>query len=82
LGKRDLLGEKVDFEDITLMHGVFEVALVATVVLKGGSNIPPKFAMQAERGAGVSRDMGNHASSEWGNGSGVEVERAIERSVG
>jgi hypothetical protein len=77
LGKWDLLGEKVDFEDITLVHGVFEVALVATVVLKGGSDIPPKFAMQAERGAGVSRDMGNHASSKWGNGSGVEVERAM-----
>jgi hypothetical protein len=77
LGKWDLLGKKVDFEDITLVHGVFEVALVATVVLKGWSNIPPKFAMQAERGAGVSRDVGNHASSEWGDGSGVKVKGAI-----
>jgi hypothetical protein len=34
LGKRDLLGKKVDFEDVTLVHGVFEVALVATVVLR------------------------------------------------
>jgi hypothetical protein len=34
LRERDFLWEKIDFEDIAFGHGVFEVALPASVVLE------------------------------------------------
>ena len=75
---------EIDFENIAFVESrVGKVALPATIVFKRGTNVPANFAMLAERGASVSRsvgdDLGAHHGSE--RGSPVEIELSEKRHV-
>jgi hypothetical protein len=72
--ERNLVGEKVDFEDITLVHGVFKVALVTTVVFQGRTDVPTDLTVFAKWSARVGVDVSDDASAEWGEGGPIEVE--------
>jgi hypothetical protein len=70
-GEGDVLWEEINFEDITLVHGVLKVAAkTAVVVFKGWANVPTNFAVLAELGATLGVDMSNNVSAkqvgQWG----------------
>ena len=52
-GKRNFFGEEIDFEYVSFVHRVLEVALPTTVVFQGGTNIPADLAVFAKGGASV-----------------------------
>ena len=58
-GKRYFFREKIDGEDVTLLHCVGEVAFVAPVVLGRWSDVPTNLAVLAKSGASFSSNMGN-----------------------
>ena len=60
LRKRKFFREKINFEDITLVEGVLEVALPASIVLKGRSNVPTNLSMCTEGGTGICGCMGHN----------------------
>lgn len=82
LGKGDFFGKEVNFEDITLLHGVFEIAAKATIVFRGRPDIPANFAMLAKGGASVGREMSNYASARRRKRSAIEIKVAEEGSMG
>jgi hypothetical protein len=81
LGKWDSLGEKVDLEDVFFGQGGRKVAAVASVMLRGGTNVPTKLAMLTEGGASIGGKMGNDLGSSGGDRSTVEVEKSKEGGV-
>ena len=81
-GEGDALREEINFEDITLVHGVFEVTAKTAVVFEGWADVPTNFAVLAEWGATLGVDMSNNASAEWSNGGSIEVKISEQRSMG
>jgi hypothetical protein len=81
-GKRNSVGEEVDFEDVTFVHGVGKVALVAAIMFGRGTNVPSKLAMSAKRSASISRGMSNDFGARRCKWSAVEIEVAEHGSVG
>jgi hypothetical protein len=60
LRKRNFFREKINFENIMLMEGVLEVALPASVMLKGRSNVPSDLSMCTKWGTGIRGCMGHN----------------------
>ena len=77
----NLFGENIDFEDVPLMEGVREIALVATIVLQGRTNVPTNLAMFAERGTRIGGNVGNDLSAQGGKRSTIEIELTKQRSM-
>jgi len=73
LRKRNFFREKINFEDITLVEGVLEVALPASVVLKGRSDVPSNLSMCTEGGTGIRGCMGHNLGAHWCKWCLVEV---------
>ncbi len=76
-----LLGEKIDFEDVTLMESVREIALVATIVFQGRTDIPTNLAMFTEGGASIGGSMGNDLGAQGGERSTIEIELTEQGGV-
>jgi hypothetical protein len=53
LRKRNLFRKKINFQDITFMKGVLEVALPASIMLKGRSNVPSNLSMLTKGRTGI-----------------------------
>ena len=60
LRKRNFFREKVNFEYITLMEGVLEVALPTSVVLQGRADVPSNLTMDTKGGTGIRSCMGHN----------------------
>ena len=76
-----LLGEKIDFEDVTLMESVREIALVATIVFQGRTDIPTNLAMFTEGGASIGGSVGNDLGAQGGERSTIEIELTEQGGV-
>ena len=81
-GKRSLLGEKIDFKDVSFGHGGGKVAAVAAVVLWRGSDVPTNLAVFTKGSASVGRDVGNDFGSEWGKRCAIVVKITEEGCLG
>ena len=66
LGKRNFFRGKIDFEDITLVESVLEVALPASVMLKRGADVPPDLPVFAEGSTSIRGRVGNNLSTHRG----------------
>ena len=81
-GKGNGFRKEVNLEDVTLGHGVGEIAFPTPVVFKGRADVPANLAVGAEWSAGVGGGMGNDLGAGRGERSSIEVELAKERGVG
>lgn len=75
-GKRNFFWDEIYFQDTLFLHGVGEVATVATIVFQRWTNVPTNFAVLSERGSGGSRDVGNNFCTRGSKGSAIVVELA------
>ena len=67
LGKRNFFREKIDFEDITFVESVLEVALPASVlVFERGADVPSYFAVFAEGRTRIRGRVGNNLGTHGG----------------
>lgn len=82
LGEGDGVREPINGERVADAEGAGNVALVASVVLPGGTNVPPVDTMGCHVGALIGRDVDHNASAGRGEGAAVEVKISIEASVG
>ena len=73
---------KINFVDIAFMHGVGKITFVAAVMLRGGANVPAKFAMFTKRRTGISRNMGDDFGARGCKRSAIKVEITVEGSIG
>ena len=80
--ERDFVGGKIDFEDITFVHGVGKITFVAAVMLRGRADVPTKFTMFTKRRTGISRNVSDDFGTRGRNRSAVKVEIAVEGSIG
>ena len=74
--------EPVDGQCVTYAEGAGDVALVTAVMFDGWADVPAVAAVRTHvRTLGWS-DVNNDASTWWGKGTLVEIEVAVQASVG
>jgi hypothetical protein len=72
-GKWNFFGEEVHSENVTLGHGVREIAFVASVMFRGGSNIPTDLTMLATRSTRVGTNVGHNFGARRSNWRSIEI---------
>ena len=83
LRKRHLMRKPIYSERIAdSIKRAWNVALVAPVVLSGGSNVPTVDSMRCHVGSLLWRHVNDHSSAWWGERSSVEIKISIEAGVG
>jgi hypothetical protein len=80
--ERNLCGEEVCLQHISLVFGGWDVALPATIMLHGWANIPANNTMCTKWRTGIGRNVGNNLGSRPGNGIPITVLVAKEGRVG
>jgi hypothetical protein len=65
--------EEIGFEDVSFLEGFWNVDLPATIMFRGGANVPANNAVFTKGSAGVGRNMCNNTSAGGSNRCPVEV---------
>ena len=76
------MGKLIHSERISDFKGAGNVALMATIVFEGGSNVPAVDSMGRHVGSLVRRHMDDNSSAGWSEGSFVKIEISIQAGVG
>jgi hypothetical protein len=82
LGERNFFREEIDSENVTFGHSIREVALVAPIVFRRGTNIPTNLAVLAKGSTRVSTSVSDDFGAKGSNGSAIEIVVAKEGSMG
>ena len=77
----NFFGKEIDLEDVSFVHRVLEVALPATVMFEGGTDIPVNCAVFAEGGARIGGGVCHDLSAHGGKGGTIEIVVAEKRSM-
>jgi hypothetical protein len=82
LWERDFVREPIDSERVANTAGAGDVALVASVMFRGGADVPTVDAMRAHVGTLGGCEVHDDTSSRRGEGTSVEIESAVEAGIG
>ena len=78
----DVVWEPVDGQSVAYAEGAGDVALVTAVMFDGWADIPAVDAVWTHVRTLGWREVNDDASAWWGKGTLVEIEVAVEASVG
>ena len=81
-GKGDFFGEEIDSKYITLLHGVWKVTLVTSVMFRGGADVPTNFAVLAKGGTRLGGHMGHNLGAGRSKRNAIEIVIPKKRCMG
>ena len=80
--KQNVVWEPVDGQCVTDAEGAGDIALVAAVVFDGWADVPAVDAVGSHVQTLCWSDMDDDAGTRWSKGTLVEIEGAVQASVG